>query len=412
MSNSHKIITNKELKDAAFGVISLVSTYDLDIKSLANGFIRSKTSSGAEVISNENQALNAFDCYLIGKQTVDNKEYLNAKQWLTEAVDRLDDVTSDEIIADIFNYLSFCELKIGKPSEAQKYGRLSPAIKPDIETNELISEIKVFNDTNSTSSGVRDKPIYRLSKNVYELCRGETLMNDSIVSKLKCFHLNTTKTPFLRLTRIQVEEMYKSPQIVVIHEFLSESETQTMISLSEPSIDRLYVSGKDGKLDVNGVNSRLAKGGWLYHKQHKRVDTISRRIGAITGLNMEVAEPYNVIKYSVGGFYDYHFDTPNSSNPFNHSARIVTWINYLSDVGAGGATVFTRLNVTVRPTKYSALFWHNLHKSGQLDRQTLHSGCPVLVGHKWIATKWIRFEGQEFHKPCDPYDQQSRHFIQ
>ncbi|CAG2179944.1 unnamed protein product, partial [Oppiella nova] len=154
MSSSHEIITNKELKDTAFGVISLVSTYDLDIKSLANGFIRSKTSSGAEVTSHQNQykyALNAFDCYLIGKQTFDNKEYLNAKQWLIEAVDRLDDVTSDEIIADIFNYLSFCELKIGKPSEAQKYKRLSVAIKPDNETNEFISEIKVFNDTNTTS---------------------------------------------------------------------------------------------------------------------------------------------------------------------------------------------------------------------------------------------------------------------
>ncbi|CAG2173561.1 unnamed protein product [Oppiella nova] len=53
VSSNHEIITNKELKemlmkmidnlwtDAAFGVISLVSTYDLDIKSLANGFIRS-----------------------------------------------------------------------------------------------------------------------------------------------------------------------------------------------------------------------------------------------------------------------------------------------------------------------------------------------------------------------------------
>ncbi|CAG2182029.1 unnamed protein product, partial [Oppiella nova] len=155
MSSSHEIITNKELKDAAFGVISLVNTYDLDIKSLANGFIRSKTSSGAEVTSNRNQskyALNAFDCYLIGKQTFDNKEYLNAKKWLTEAIDRLDDMTSDEIIADIFNYLSFCELKSGKPSEAQKYKRLSAAIKPDIETNDLISEIKEFNDTNTTFS--------------------------------------------------------------------------------------------------------------------------------------------------------------------------------------------------------------------------------------------------------------------
>ncbi|CAG2178498.1 unnamed protein product, partial [Oppiella nova] len=154
VGSSHKIITNQELKDAAFGVISLVNTYELDIKSIANGFIRSKTSSGAEVSSHENQskvALNAFDCYLIGKQTFDNKEYSNAKQWLTEAVDRLDDMTSDEIISDIFNYLLFCELKVRKPSEAQKYKRWSAAIKPDIETNGLKSEMKVVHDTNGTT---------------------------------------------------------------------------------------------------------------------------------------------------------------------------------------------------------------------------------------------------------------------
>jgi len=156
---------------------------------------------------------------------LENKEYSNAKQWLTEAVDRVDEMTSDEIIVDIFNYLSFCELKIGKPSEAQKYKRLSAAIKPDIETNALISETKMFNDTNTTSSYIKEKPIFNSFANIYKLCRGKSLLNDSIASKLKCFYLNTTKTPFLRLTRIRVKEMYKSPQIVVIHELLSEYET-------------------------------------------------------------------------------------------------------------------------------------------------------------------------------------------
>ncbi|CAG2177219.1 unnamed protein product, partial [Oppiella nova] len=351
-------------------------------------------------------ALNAFDCYLIGKQTFDNKEYLNAKQWLTEAIDRLDDMTSDEIIADIFNYLSFCELKIGKPSESQKYKRLSAAIKPDIERNELISEIKMFNDTNTTSYDL-DKPIFDLTTNGYELCRKKSLLNDSIVSKLKCFHLNTTKTPFLRLTRIKVEEMYKSPKIVVIHDFLSECETQTIISLAQPSLDKLFAYGFGPQIDFN---IRLARGSLVYDRQHKVVHTISRRIGAITGLNMDFAEPYKAMKYSVGGYFSDHYDPGDHQRNASiiERKRMVTWINYLSDVGAGGATVFPLINVTVWPAKYSALFWHNLHKSGQLDRQTLHAGCPVLVGHKWIANKWIPSMGQEFIKPCDPYDRHSR----
>lgn len=31
----------------------------------------------------------------------------------------------------------------------------------------------------------------------------------------------------------------------------------------------------------------------------------------------------------------------------------------------------------------SAVFWYNLHKNGELDLNTRHAGCPVLVGNKW-----------------------------
>lgn len=26
--------------------------------------------------------------------------------------------------------------------------------------------------------------------------------------------------------------------------------------------------------------------------------------------------------------------------------------------------------------------------------------CPVLVGNKWVANKWIHEGGQEFRRPC------------
>lgn len=35
-----------------------------------------------------------------------------------------------------------------------------------------------------------------------------------------------------------------------------------------------------------------------------------------------------------------------------------------------------------------------------LDHRTLHSGCPVLVGTKWVANKWIHVQGQEWTRPC------------
>lgn len=31
----------------------------------------------------------------------------------------------------------------------------------------------------------------------------------------------------------------------------------------------------------------------------------------------------------------------------------------------------------------AAIFWWNLHRNGQGDVDTLHAGCPVLIGDKW-----------------------------
>ncbi|CAL1544117.1 unnamed protein product [Lymnaea stagnalis] len=55
----------------------------------------------------------------------------------------------------------------------------------------------------------------------------------------------------------------------------------------------------------------------------------------------------------------------------------------MNDVEKGGATVFPKLNISVFPVKNMALMWYNLNPAGEIERNTLHAGCPVAVGHKW-----------------------------
>lgn len=73
----------------------------------------------------------------------------------------------------------------------------------------------------------------------------------------------------------------------------------------------------------------------------------------------------------------------------------------MSDVDAGGATVFPQLELSLWPKKGTAAFWHNLHPSGEGDTLTRHAACPVLVGTKWVSNKWIHERGQEFRRPCE-----------
>ena len=46
------------------------------------------------------------------------------------------------------------------------------------------------------------------------------------------------------------------------------------------------------------------------------------------------------------------------------------------------------------------MFWWNLLTNGLLDVQTVHGGCPVVVGSKWITNKWIRWKHQQMKLPC------------
>ncbi len=40
----------------------------------------------------------------------------------------------------------------------------------------------------------------------------------------------------------------------------------------------------------------------------------------------------------------------------------------------------------------AVLFW-GVYPTGTIDPHSLHGGCPVKKGEKWVATKWIRAMG-------------------
>ena len=73
---------------------------------------------------------------------------------------------------------------------------------------------------------------------------------------------------------------------------------------------------------------------------------------------------------------------------------------YLADVELGGYTAFPRMNIFVKPVMGNAIFWTNLHSDGEGQNITLHGGCPVLLGNKKIANKWIYYGGQMLRFPC------------
>ena len=116
--------------------------------------------------------------------------------------------------------------------------------------------------------------------------------------------------------------------------------------------------------------------------------------------------------YGIGGQYGAHFDAndklganekPHDMQDVYHKAvgdRISTFMAYLNDVEAGGSTAFPLLGIASQVAKSDAVFWINLKSSGRLHPLTSHSGCPVIVGSKWITNKWINYFDQYEKFPC------------
>jgi prolyl 4-hydroxylase len=103
-----------------------------------------------------------------------------------------------------------------------------------------------------------------------------------------------------------------------------------------------------------------------------------------------------VSNYGIAGHYEPHFDWGRRYPNKPDGMRLATFMLYLSDVGLGGNTVFPHLGVAVSPSKRDAIFWHNLHSDAvrpEGNVNTLHAGCPVFAGSKWVANKWVHEAG-------------------
>ena len=81
---------------------------------------------------------------------------------------------------------------------------------------------------------------------------------------------------------------------------------------------------------------------------------------------------------------------------------IGTLMAWLDDTEAGGGTAYLSpgFEGVILPEKGAAAFWYDLYSNGLRDNHSLHGGCPVLKGFKWILNKWL-YMYDNFQKfPC------------
>ncbi|XP_060255999.1 prolyl 4-hydroxylase subunit alpha-3 isoform X1 [Ovis aries] len=408
----------EDLEGAARALMRLQDVYMLNVKGLARGVFQRVTGSAVTDLYSPRRlfSLTGDDCFQVGKVAYDMGDYYHAIPWLEEAVSLFrgsygEWKTEDEAsLEDALDHLAFAYFQAGNVLCALNLSREFLLYSPDnkrVARNVLKYEKLLAESPNqAVAETVMQRPNvpHLQTRDTYEgLC--QTLGSQPThyqIPSLYCSY-ETSSSPYLLLQPVRKEVIHLEPYVVLYHDFVSDAEAQKIRGLAEPWLQRSVVASGEKQLPVE---YRISKSAWLKDTVDPVLVTLDHRIAALTGLDVQppYAEYLQVVNYGIGGHYEPHFDHATSpSSPLyrmNSGNRVATFMIYLSSVEAGGATAFIYGNFSVPVVKNAALFWWNLHRSGEGDGDTLHAACPVLVGDKWVANKWIHEYGQEFRRPC------------
>jgi prolyl 4-hydroxylase len=126
------------------------------------------------------------------------------------------------------------------------------------------------------------------------------------------------------------------------------------------------------------------------------VERIESLLTELSGIDPAYGEPLQGQRYAEGQEFKPHTDyfTPGGRDFEKFCAlsgnRTWTFMVYLNDVAAGGATRFKLLDKTFQPEAGKLLCWNNRLPDGAVNPSTLHHGMKVRKGVKYVITKWYR----------------------
>ncbi|XP_037542038.1 prolyl 4-hydroxylase subunit alpha-1b [Nematolebias whitei] len=437
--------TEEDQTGAAKALLRLQDTYKLDANTISTGNLPGVKHKSHMTVE---------DCYELGKIAYSDVDYYHTELWMAQALKQLDEgeeSTIDKVT--VLDYLSYSIYQQGEIERALEYTMRLLELDPDHQRakgNVKYFEYQLEKQKKSAEEetekqkerGKRETPEKKkkkkkLSKQTFSLiperkkyemlCRGEGVrMTPRRQSRLFCRYYDNNRNPRLVLAPIKQQDEWDRPYIVRYIDIISDTEIEKVKELAKPRLRRATISNpvtgvletasyriskrratvhdpQTGKLTT--AQYRVSKSAWLTGYEDPIIEKINQRIEDITGLEVDTAEELQVANYGVGGQYEPHFDfgrkdEPDAFKELGTGNRIATWLFYMSDVTAGGATVFPDVGAAVVPKKSTAVFWYNLFASGEGDYSTRHAACPVLVGNKWVSNKWIHERGQEWRRPC------------
>lgn len=212
------------------------------------------------------------------------------------------------------------------------------------------------------------------------------------------------------LTELKFQLLSTSPRSVMYRNFASDADCDAIVEAARSRLHKSGLALKRGETLETTKNIRTSSGTFLTSKmeQSGALKRVEEKMARATHIPATHGEAYNILRYEIGQKYDSHYDMfdPLQYGP-QRSQRVASFLLYLTTPDEGGETVFplegqnglNRLRgidftsceagLKVKPRKGDALLFWSVHPNNTFDRSSLHGGCPVVSGTKFVATKWI-----------------------
>lgn len=397
-----------DLDGASSALLRLWKVYKLNLDEFINGVVQIYTAD---------QPMSDEEVLTVAKYADAVKDDYSEMRWLEALYKRLQ-------TQDRFSYNQSTAIRVARSLAASLYKLGFPKkgiliLEPfQSLDNRGINRDVAFYKSSVASNENETIPEPTPKDAMYEaLCRQDQKSLQEL-AKLRCF-LRETVIPYYKAKE---EVVNYEPRIAIFHDVISPTNIDHLKSIASKGFTRSTVflenTGPNGQVTYGKLdNVRVSQTSWIGTDEYPELSRLENRIKLTTGLSAEYkpvrshSEKFQVLNYGVGGMYTVHYDYTgymlgipsnllDSEDIRTSGERVATWMFYLNDVKAGGATVFPEVKTRIPVAKGGAAFWYNVRPSGATDPRTLHGGCPVLVGSKWVSNKWIREEGQTDRRLC------------
>ncbi|XP_072320555.1 prolyl 4-hydroxylase subunit alpha-3 isoform X2 [Eucyclogobius newberryi] len=387
----------EDLQGAVRGLLRLQDVYSLQVSGLVRGHFLTAANGGTSQIYEPlvSVPLSGDDCFMVGKVAYDQEDYYHSVPWLEQSVRLFRGNNwgpeNQGSLEDALDHLAFSHFKTGNVSHAlslsQELLHHDPVNERVLQNVEKYEKLLVVKPRIKGNGLRRPASNYLRTREVFErLCQDHGSQPTHFQNpRLFCDYF-TSGRPGLIVRPAKREILSLQPFVALYHDFITDNEAEDVKALARPGLKRSVIAS-GAKQET--ADYRISKSAWLKDSSHAVIGKLDQRIAMVTGLNVNhpFGEYLQVVNYGIAGHYEPHFDHATApTSPvykLNTGNRVATFMIYLSSVEAGGSTAFIYANFSLPVVEKAAIFWWNLHRNGEGDVDTLHAGCPILVGDKW-----------------------------